>query len=52
MEISESGPILINKTTNEINGPFEDAVRLLEEAMLCNKILITVIDKLQCVVLH
>lgn len=49
---SESGPIFINKTTNEIQGPFEDAVRLLEEARLCNKNLVTVIDELQCVVLH
>jgi hypothetical protein len=51
-EFTNHGPILTNKSTNEVQGPFDDAVHLLEQSELNGKKLITVIDSLENVDLH
>lgn len=52
VEFTDDGPIITNRMTNDIQGPFEDAVHLLNEAKVNGKKLIVVIDQLQNVVLH
>ncbi len=49
---TDNGPILSNHTTGDIQGPFEDAVNLIECSILNGKTLISVIDELENVVLH
>lgn len=51
-EFTEDGPILINRSTSDVQGPFEDAVNLLEKSTLNGKTLVSVIDELENVVLH
>lgn len=51
-EFTEKGPILNNRMTGEFQGPFEDAVVLLESADVGGKKLVRVIDQLDHVVLH
>ena len=51
-EFTENGPILTNRTTGIVLGPFEDAVKLLEQSSVGNCKLIDVIDKLEDIVLH
>lgn len=51
-EITEEGPILNNKTTKSVQGPFEDAVKLLEDSRLDGKRMIDILDQLEYVVLH
>ncbi len=51
-EFTENGPILTNRTTGSILGPFEDAVKLLEEANVGGNKLINIIDDLKELVLH
>ena len=51
-EFTDDGPVLTNRMTNEIQGPFEDAVILLENACVKSKKLITVLDELKNIVLH
>lgn len=51
-EFSDNGPILLNRETNEFQGPFDDAVQLLEEAIVGGKKMITILDKLKNVALH
>jgi hypothetical protein len=51
-EFTDEGPILTNKTANEVQGPFDSAVQLLEEAKINGKKMIDIIDELQNIVLH
>lgn len=46
------GPILTNLTTGEVQGPFEDAMILVETAKIDGKNLIDIIDDLEEIVLH
>ena len=39
-------------TTGDLQGPFEDAVNLLEKAILNGKTLVSLVDDLENVVLH
>lgn len=36
-EFTNDGPILTNRFTNEVQGPFDDAVKLIEEAEVDEK---------------
>lgn len=47
-----SGPILKNYTTGEVQGPFEDAVNLIEEAVVNGHKMIQILDELENIVLH
>lgn len=49
---ADEGPILTNQTTKGIQGPFADAVQLLEQSLVNGEKLIDVIDQLEYVVLH
>jgi len=51
-EFTDNGPILTNRTTNVVQGPFEDAVNLLENSKINEKPLIMIIDQVENVVLH
>lgn len=51
-EFTDDGLILTNRTTSDVQGPFEDAVDLLENSNLNGKSLVSVVDKLENVVLH
>lgn len=51
-EFTDIGPILTNRTTNDIQGPFKDAMTLLENSTLNGKTLISLVDDLENVVLH
>ena len=51
-EFTDDGPVLTNRMTNEVQGPFEDAVNLIENACVKNKKLITILDDLKNIVLH
>lgn len=51
-EFTDDGPILTKRSTGDVQGPFEDAVNLLENANLNGKTLVSVVDKLENVVLH
>lgn len=51
-EFTENGPILTNRTTGDYQGPFDDAVNLLECATVKGVPLISVLDQLDNVVLH
>lgn len=51
-EFTDAGPILTNHSTSDVQGPFEDAVNLLENSNLNGKTLVSVVDKLENVVLH
>ncbi|MCF0194612.1 MAG: hypothetical protein HUK00_05500 [Bacteroidaceae bacterium] len=51
-EFTDDGPILTNQSSHEIQGPFCDAVNLLEEANLHGKRMVGVLDDLQNIVLH
>lgn len=51
-EFTNDGPILTDLSTGEAQGPFEDAVSLLENSKLKGKAIVAVVDKLENVVLH
>lgn len=51
-EFTNDGPILTNLSTGEAQGPFENAVSLLENSNLNGKAIVAVVDKLENVVLH
>ena len=51
-EFTDAGPILTNRSTGDVQGPFEDAVNLLEKALLNGKTLVSLVDDLENVVLH
>lgn len=51
-EFTDNGPILTNRMTGEIQGPFDSAVQLLEDAEVNGQKMIRVIDQLDHVVLH
>lgn len=51
-EFTDDGPVLANRTTGDLQGPFEDAVNLLEKAILNGKTLVSLVDDLENVVLH
>ena len=51
-EFTENGPILTNRTSGTIQGPFDDAVQLLECSSIKDKKLVDLIDQLEYVVLH
>lgn len=51
-EFTDKGPVLTNHTTNVVQGPFEDAVKLIEESQIKDKHLKDLIDELDYVVLH
>lgn len=51
-EFVDEGPVLINKTENEVQGPFVDAMELIETSDVDGKRLIDVMEDLEHVVLH
>ena len=51
-EFTDNGPILTNRTLGEVQGPFEDAVSLLECSVINEKQLVSLIDHLGNVTLH
>lgn len=51
-ELTKDGPFLKNYTSGEIQGPFEDAVNLIEEAIINGSKMIDVLDEFENVVLH
>lgn len=51
-EFTDDGPILTNLSTGDIQGPYEDAVNLLENSILNGKAMVSLIDELENVVLH
>jgi len=51
-EFASDGPILRNLTNKTLQGPFEDAVALLEKARLGDKVLIELLEDLEYVVIH
>jgi len=51
-DFMENGPILTNRTSGDVQGPFEDAVNLLESSFINEKQLVSIIDQLENVVLH
>ena len=51
-EFTGHGPILVNRLTNEVQVPCEDAVKLLEESSIKGNKLINILDNLNNVVLH
>lgn len=51
-EFTNNGPILRNCTSGKIQGPFEDAVKLLEESNINGMCLKDVIDEVENVVIH
>ena len=51
-EFTDDGPILTNRTTGVMQGPFEDAVDLLEKSILNGKTMVSIVDALENVVLH
>lgn len=51
-EFTDDGPVLINHSTGDMQGPFDDAVDLLENSKLNGKNLVSVVDELENVVLH
>ncbi len=51
-EFTDDGSILTNLVTKEFQGPFDSAVKLLENAKVDGRKMIDIIDELQNVVLH
>ena len=51
-EFTDDGPIVTNRMTKEVQGPFDDAMQLLELTCIEGRMMITIIDELQDVVLH
>ena len=51
-EFTDNGPILTNRTSGVIQGPFTDAMKLLEESNVGEDKLIDVLDDLGNLVLH
>lgn len=51
-EFTDDGPTLTNRITGEIQGPFDSAVYLLEDAEINGQKMISIIDQLDHVVLH
>jgi hypothetical protein len=51
-EFTDKGPTLTNRTTGEIQGPFDSAIQLLENAEISGRKMICIIDQLDHVVLH
>jgi hypothetical protein len=51
-EFTNEGPILRNITTQKVQGPFDDAVQLLEKAIINGRKMIDILDNLQNIVLH
>lgn len=51
-EFTDNGPVLTNLTTGDVQGPFEDSVSMLEKAEISDKTLVSIVDKLENVVLH
>ena len=51
-EFTDDGPTLTNRTTGEIQGPFDSTVQLLENAEINGRKMIRIIDQLDHVVLH
>ena len=51
-EFTNDGPILTNRFTKEVQGPFEDAVKLLEKSNINGKKMIDILDDLENIVLH
>lgn len=51
-DFTDDGPMLTNRTTGEIQGPFDSAVQLLEDAEINGLKMIRIIDQLDHVVLH
>ena len=52
VEFTAKGIFLTNRTSGEIQGPFEDAVNLLETSNIKGKSLLDIIDEIENVVLH
>lgn len=51
-EFTNDGPIVRNYGTGEIQGPFEDAVNLIEEAIINGQKLLHVMEELEDIDLH
>lgn len=51
-EFTDDGPILTNRFTQEVQGPFDDAVKLLENSDVKGKKMINILDELENIVLH
>lgn len=51
-EFTDEGPIVTNLATKEIQGPFDNAAQLLENANVNGRKLIDILDELQNIVLH
>ena len=51
-EFTDDGPILTNLVTKEVQGPYDSAVQLLENAKDNGRKMINIIEELQNIVLH
>lgn len=51
-EFTDDGPIITKLATNEVQGPFENAVQLLENTNINGQKTINILDKFQNIVLH
>ncbi|MCF0189642.1 MAG: hypothetical protein HUJ96_00115 [Marinilabiliaceae bacterium] len=51
-EFSDNGPILKNLDTGIVQGPFDDAIKLIEESNVGDCKLINVLDSLENIILH
>ncbi len=51
-EFTDDGPTLTNRMTGAVQGPFDSAVHLLENAEINGHKMISIIDQLDHVVLH
>lgn len=49
---TDDGPVLHNLTKKNVQGPFDDAIALIEHGKLDDHILIDVIDKIEYLVIH
>lgn len=52
VEFTDKGPVLTNRTTGDVQGPFKDAVDLLENSNLNGCSIVSAVDKLENVVIH
>ncbi len=51
-EFTDKGPILTNLATKEVQGPFDSAVQLLENAKINGRKMIDMLEEFQHIVLH
>lgn len=51
-EFTDDGPTLTNRMTGAVQGPFDSAIQLLEDAEINGQKMIRIIDKFDHVVLH